>query len=76
MTARADRLDYRSTYRREGEVVAESEVVLLAETTADGYGPLRDRAVEFHPFEVPCVERVDESDFLDAFGERVTASVD
>ena len=59
-----------------GGVVAEPEVVLPAETTADGYGPLRDRVVEFHFHEVPCVEWVDESDLLDASGERVTASVD
>lgn len=37
-------------------------------------GPLRDRVVEPHLYEVPCTERVDESDLLDASGERVTAS--
>jgi periplasmic divalent cation tolerance protein len=37
---------------------------------------LCDHVVELHPHEVPCVERFDESDLLDAFGECVAASVD
>ena len=57
-----------STYRWEGEVVTDEEVVLLAKTTDERYGDLAERVAELHPYEVPCVERFEESDVLDAFG--------
>ncbi len=76
LAACVNRLDCRSTYRWDGEVVDEPEVVLLAKTTDRGYGALRDRVVALHPHEVPCVKRFDETDLLDAFGEWVAASVD
>lgn len=56
-----------STYRWEGEVVAEPEAVLLAKTTDAAFDRLAERVVEAHPYEVPCVERFDEADELDAF---------
>ena len=76
LAACVNRLACRSTFRWEGEVTEADEVVLLAKTTAARYGALRDRVVELHPHDVPCIERFDEADVLDSFGEWVEASVD
>jgi periplasmic divalent cation tolerance protein len=56
-----------SVYRWEDEVHDEAEVVLLAKTTADCYPELCEAVRELHPHDVPCIERFDESDVLDAF---------
>ena len=48
-----------SAYRWEDTVHEDEEVVLLAKTTAERYPDLRDRVVELHPYDVPCVERFD-----------------
>jgi len=76
LAACVNRLACRSTFRWEGEVTEADEVVLLAKTTAARYGALRDRVVELHPHDVPCIERFNEADVLDSFGEWVEASVD
>lgn len=62
-------VDCRSTYRWQGDVVRDEEVVLLAKTTPDRYDDLVALVEELHPYDVPCVERFDESDVLEAFGE-------
>lgn len=67
LAACVNRLDCRSTYRWEGAVRDDREVVLLAKTTDDRYAALVDRVRELHPYEVPCVERFDEVDALDPF---------
>lgn len=64
-----------SVYRWEGDIHTEAEEILLAKTTDDRYPELVDRVVELHPDDVPCIERFDQSDLTDAFGEWVTASV-
>jgi len=64
-----------SRYRWEGEVQTDEEVILLAKTTAEHYPDLRERVVELHPYDVPCVERFDEADELGAFGAWRTRSV-
>jgi periplasmic divalent cation tolerance protein len=56
-----------SVYRWEGEVHEDEEVVLFAKTTDEGYEPLESRVVELHPYDVPCVERIDDSDAFDDF---------
>jgi periplasmic divalent cation tolerance protein len=71
-----NRVNCRSTYRWEGEVHDDAEVVLFVKTTADGYGRLRDRIVELHPHDVPCIERFDEVDVLPAYGQWVADAVD
>ena len=68
-------LDCRSVYRWDGEVTHDDEAVLLAKTTADRYADLQSRVVELHPYEVPCVERIDESETLDAFADWRAESV-
>jgi periplasmic divalent cation tolerance protein len=62
-------LECESTYRWDGEIHEDSEVILLAKTTADAYGRLVDRVVYEHPYDVPCVERFDEADELEAFAD-------
>lgn len=57
-----------SVYRWDGEIHEDDEVILLAKTTDDRYPELRERVLEVHPHDVPCIERFDESDVLDAFG--------
>jgi len=57
------------------EVGTDEEAVLLAKTTDERYDALRDRVVERQPYEVPCIERFDESGILDAFGSWRAESV-
>ena len=75
LAACINRLECRSTFHWEVEVTTEEEVVLLAKTTAERYDELQDRAVELHPYEVPCVERFDEADVLESFGAWLDESV-
>ena len=56
-----------STYRWEGEIHRDGEVLLLAKTTDDAYGDLVARVQELHPYDVPCLERFDECDLLESF---------
>jgi periplasmic divalent cation tolerance protein len=58
-----------SVYRWEDEIHEDDEVILLAKTTADGYEGLRERVVDLHPHEVPCVERFEEAGVLAAFAD-------
>jgi len=75
LAACVNQFDCDSIYRWEGEIHTDAETVLLAKTTDDRYDALRDRVVDLHPYEVPCVERFDECDVLDAFGEWRAQSV-
>lgn len=65
-----------STYRWDGEVHRDDEVILLAKTTDDVYEDLVARIEDVHPYDVPCIERFDEADVLEAFGEWREESVD
>jgi periplasmic divalent cation tolerance protein len=67
LAACVNRLDATSVYRWEGALHEEPEVVLLAKTTAERYDALAARVRELHPHDVPCVERFEEDDVLDAF---------
>ena len=42
-----------STYRWQGGVVEEAEVLLVIKSTREHFAALRDRLVELHPYEVP-----------------------
>lgn len=75
LAACVNRFDCRSTFRWEGDVVHEDEVVLLAKTTDERYSELESRVTELHPYDVPCIERFDERDALDAFGNWLQESV-
>ena len=76
LAACVNRLDCRSTYRWEGEVVTDEEEILLAKTTADGVDALVDRIVELHPYDVPCVETFGEEDVIPPYAEWVTDCVE
>ena len=69
LAACVNRLDCQSTYRWEGEVHDEPEVILLAKTTAERYPDLRERVEAVHPHDVPCIERFDEDSVLEAFAD-------
>lgn len=76
LAACVNAVDCRSTYRWEGEVVREPEVVLLAKTTDEGYDDLVARVRALHPHDVPCVERFDEAAVLPAYADWVEDAVD
>lgn len=75
LAACVNRLDCDSVYRWEGEVHADPEVVLLAKTTPDAYPDLVERVREVHPYDVPCIERFDETDADDPFADWLAESV-
>lgn len=76
LAACVNRVPIESTYRWEGEVVTDEEMLLLAKTSATRYDALVDRVEALHPYDVPCIERFDETDMLDAFGTWLTDSVE
>jgi periplasmic divalent cation tolerance protein len=39
----------------------------LAKTTDERYAALKERAAGLHPYDVPCIERFEESETLDPF---------
>lgn len=69
LAACVNRLPCDSIYRWDGEVHDDAEVVLLVKTTDDGYEALESRLTELHPYDVPCIERFDEGQVLDAFAD-------
>jgi periplasmic divalent cation tolerance protein len=75
LAACVNRIPCRSTYRWDGEVVDDEEVVLLAKTTDERYPDLVERVEAEHPYEVPCIERFEEDDVLPAFGDWIEESV-
>jgi periplasmic divalent cation tolerance protein len=76
LAACVNAVDCQSTYRWEGEVETDAEAILFIKTTAEGYDRLVDRIEELHPYEVPCIERFDETEMLDRFGDWIAESVD
>ena len=74
LAACVNRVPCRSTYRWEGEVVDDDEEILLVKTTDERYAALVARLEAEHPYDVPCIERFDETDVLDSFGAWVTES--
>ncbi|RZH67368.1 divalent-cation tolerance protein CutA [Natrinema altunense] len=76
LAACVNRLSTTSTYRWEGDLHRDDEVVLLAKTTDDAYDALVDRVRDSHPYDVPCIERFDESDVLESFAAWRTERVD
>jgi periplasmic divalent cation tolerance protein len=67
LAACVNRLSCDSVYRWDGDLHDDEEVILLAKTTDAAYPALRDRVVELHPHDVPCIEQFDEDDVLDSF---------
>ena len=67
LAACVNRVQCQSSYRWEGEVVDDAEVILLAKTTEERYEALAAFVEEAHPHDVPCLERFDEADVLSPF---------
>ncbi len=75
LAACVNRLETASTYRWDGEIHHDDEVVLLAKTTDDAVDELIDRVRSIHPHDVPCIEQFDERFVLDSFAEWRAESV-
>ncbi|THE63451.1 divalent-cation tolerance protein CutA [Salinadaptatus halalkaliphilus] len=67
LAACINQLETTSTYRWEGEIHHDDEIILLAKTTDAAYHALEQRVLEIHPYDVPCIERFDESNVLESF---------
>ncbi|WP_425491752.1 divalent-cation tolerance protein CutA [Halohasta salina] len=76
LAACVNAVDCRSTYRWEGEVTTDDETILLLKTTEAAADRLTERIEELHPYDVPCIERFDETDLLARFGAWIDESVD
>ena len=76
LAACVNRIDCRSTYHWDGEIHEDDEEILFVKTTDEAYGRLVDRIEELHPYDVPCIERLDESDELPAFARWRADAVD
>ncbi len=69
LAACVNRLTCRSTYRWDGEIHHDDEEILLIKTTDDRYDSLQSRLIEEHPHDVPCIERFEETDVFESFGQ-------
>ena len=76
LAACVNQVETTSTYRWEGEVHDDDEVILLAKTTDDAYDDLVARVEALHPYDVPCLERFDEGDLLESFATWRADSVE
>lgn len=62
LAAGVDRTACDSVYRWDGDVVAADQELLVVHTSEAACDRCRDRILELHPHEVPCVERYDPTD--------------
>lgn len=76
LAACVNQVECHSVYRWEGEIHDDEEVILLAKTSDERYGELRERVEELHPYDVPCIERFDESDLVDSFEEWILSETE
>lgn len=67
LAACVNRLPVGSTYRWQGRICEESEVLLLIKTRSDGYAALESRLVELHPYAVPEVIAFEASAAIKAY---------
>lgn len=65
-----------STYRWEGAVHEDEEMILFAKTTSERASALTDRVEELHPYDVPCIEIFDETETLPEFAQWRAESVE
>ncbi len=64
-----------STYRWNGKIEHSKEFVLLLKTTEANYGDLQKLILEHHPYENPCVIRIDIADGSPAYLNWIAQSV-
>jgi periplasmic divalent cation tolerance protein len=60
-----------STYRWQGKIHEDAEVLLVIKTTRERFDALRDRLVGLHPYEVPELIALEVADGLPAYLEWV-----
>ncbi len=69
-------VDCDSVYQWEGTLYdGEGEAILFAKTTAERYPDLKRELEAEHPDDVPCIERFDGADVLDAYADWVEREV-
>jgi len=56
-----------SIYRWEGEIQKDGEVVLIAKTTYNKFGELKDKVKEIHPYDCPCITAIEIKDGNEEF---------
>ncbi|MGH8114179.1 MAG: divalent-cation tolerance protein CutA [Rhodanobacteraceae bacterium] len=65
-----------STYRWQGKILDDAEVLLLIKTTHERFDAVRARLLELHPYEVPEVIALDIADghapYLDWIAQETT----
>jgi periplasmic divalent cation tolerance protein len=76
LAACVNRVACDSVYRWDGAVHDDEEVILLAKTTGEVYPELEARLEAIHPYDVPCIERFEETDVLDSFAAWRDDAVD
>ena len=64
-----------STYRWQGKLVTDSEVLLLIKTTESRFAALRERVLALHPYELPELIAVPVAQGHAAYLDWVRASV-
>jgi periplasmic divalent cation tolerance protein len=69
LAACVNRVACDSVYRWDGEVHDDEEVILLAKTTEGAYADFVARVRDVHPYDVPCIERFDETDVLPTYAD-------
>lgn len=73
LAACVNQVPCQSVYRWDGEIHNDEEVILFAKTTDEHYETLCDWVEENHPYDVPCIERFDEDDVFEPFGDWIAA---
>lgn len=69
-------VDCDSTYRWGGEVHQDAERILFAKTTEEACENLIEFVEEIHPYEVPCIERFEESRVAGPFAQWREQSIE
>jgi len=68
-----------SMYRWDGRVQEDSEVVVIAKTTAERFHALKEKVIEIHSYDCPCVIAFSPADghapFMDWIGEQVKKDI-
>jgi periplasmic divalent cation tolerance protein len=64
-----------ATYRWDDAVHTDDEAILFAKTTAERYPDFEERLTDWHPHDVPCIERFDAADAHDPFAAWCLDSV-
>jgi periplasmic divalent cation tolerance protein len=77
LAACVNRVPCRSTYRWDGEVVADDpEVVLLVKTSEAAAAAAEERIAELHPYDTPCIERFEPHSVAAPFHEWIEESTE